>query len=215
MTRTPEPAPLDERPDTPGVVADGRRLRRDRNREAVVDALLELFDEGNLNPSAEEIAARCGVSARSVFRYFDDIDMLGRVAFQRQQERVMPLLALTVTHSDPTTVKATAIAEQRARLFEAIESVGAVVRLRAPFNLVIANHLAQSRAYLRQQIADLFAPELAAHTAAAQVLSAADVLASFESWRLLRDDQHLSIADATTTLATSLCALLSPTEAHR
>ena len=88
-------------------------------------------------------------------------------------------------------------------------------RSRAPFNLVIATHLAQSRAYLRQQIADLFAPELAAHTAAAQVLSAADVLASFESWRLLRDDQHLSIADATTTLATSLCALLSPTEAHR
>ena len=47
------------------------------------------------------------------------------------------------------------------------------------------------------------------------LLAAADVLASFESWRLLRDDQHLSIAEATTTLATSLCALLSPNEAHQ
>jgi AcrR family transcriptional regulator len=197
--------------------ADGRRLRRDRNREAVVDALLELFAEGNLNPSADEIAARCGVSARSVFRYFDDIDMLGRVAFQRQQQRVMPLVQLDAQPDDAPFVKATALAEQRSRLFEAIESVGTVVRLRAPFNLVIATHLAEGRAHLRQQIADLFAPELATlpPAVAAQRLATADVLASFESWRLLRDDQHLSISDAIAALSTSLCVLLDPTEVSR
>ena len=47
---------------------DGRRLRRERNRDAVIEALLDLFGEGNLQPSTDEIAVRSGVSARSLFR---------------------------------------------------------------------------------------------------------------------------------------------------
>jgi len=35
------------------TTTDGRRLRRDRNREAVVQALLELHRSGDLNPSTE------------------------------------------------------------------------------------------------------------------------------------------------------------------
>jgi AcrR family transcriptional regulator len=202
---------------TPDAATDGRRLRRDRNREAVVDALLALFDEGNLNPSADEIASRCGVSARSVFRYFDDIEMLGRVAFQRQQQRIMPLVVFDANPLDDQQTKARALAEHRARLFEVIESIGTVVRLRAPFNLVIATHLTEGRAYLRQQVADLFAPELAAAqpALAAQLLATADVLTSFESWRLLRDDQRLTIDEAIAALTNSLCALLTPTKVAR
>ena len=45
---------------------DGRHLRRERNREAVVEALLEFYREGNLQPSATEVAERAGSSARSV-----------------------------------------------------------------------------------------------------------------------------------------------------
>ena len=41
-------------PADPGV--DGRTARRDRNRAAVVDALLELYRDGNLRPSSLEIA---------------------------------------------------------------------------------------------------------------------------------------------------------------
>ena len=48
--------------DRPGSGTDGRQLRRRRNREAVVEALLDLYREGNLRPSTEEIAARSGLS---------------------------------------------------------------------------------------------------------------------------------------------------------
>ena len=60
--------------------ADGRHARRDRNRVAVVDAMLELFAAGNLAPSSDEIAEKAGLSPRSLFRYFDDLDDLVRVA---------------------------------------------------------------------------------------------------------------------------------------
>jgi AcrR family transcriptional regulator len=53
-------------------VTDGRRLRRHHNREAVIDALPGLFDNGIYRPSAAEIAERAGLSPRSLFRYVDD-----------------------------------------------------------------------------------------------------------------------------------------------
>ena len=71
--------------------SDGRRLRRGRNRDAVVRALLALYNEGNLNPSTEEIALRSGVSARSLFRYFDDVDDLCQAAITQQQDDVRHL----------------------------------------------------------------------------------------------------------------------------
>ncbi len=43
---------------------DGRTARRDRNSDAVLDAVHELFVEGQLVPTVEEVAARSGVSTR-------------------------------------------------------------------------------------------------------------------------------------------------------
>ena len=44
------------------ATVDGRRLRREQNREAVIDALVELFEEGSYTPSSGEIAERAGIS---------------------------------------------------------------------------------------------------------------------------------------------------------
>ena len=80
--------------DVPTQETDGRRLRRALNREAVVDALLDLYSEGNLRPSTDEIAERAGISPRSLFRYFRDADDLAGEAVTRQLGRAMPLLAI-------------------------------------------------------------------------------------------------------------------------
>lgn len=65
---------------SPSRGPDGRSLRRDRNRAAVIRAALELIREGDLDPPTAEIAQRAGVSHRSVFRYFDDLGDLVREA---------------------------------------------------------------------------------------------------------------------------------------
>jgi AcrR family transcriptional regulator len=196
--------------------ADGRRLRRDRNRDAVVRALLSLYNEGNLNPATEEIAARSGVSARSLFRYFDDVDDLCEAAIEQQQHDVRHLLTLEVGADASFRERVAALVHQRGELFEAIESVATVSRLRAPFQLVVADRLTHGRAYLRLQLAALFAAELATmpDDVAAMRLSAADVATSFEAWRLLRDDQRLSRPKAAAVVADALTALFhtAPTE---
>src|SRR3546814_12280183 len=78
-------------PPDASATTDGRSLRRDRNRMAVIDAVLALYDSGNLAPSSDNIAERAGTSVRSVFRYFDDVDDMLRAALGRQQERLEPL----------------------------------------------------------------------------------------------------------------------------
>ena len=47
---------------------DGRNQRSKRSRQAIVDALLVLIEEGTLVPTAQQISARAGVGIRTLFR---------------------------------------------------------------------------------------------------------------------------------------------------
>ena len=71
---------------------DGRLARSARTRHAVVDALLDLLNEGDLRPTAARIAERAGVSLRLVFHHFDDLDAIYSELADRQTERVEPLM---------------------------------------------------------------------------------------------------------------------------
>lgn len=190
---------------------DGRRARRDRNREAVVDALLDLYREGNLAPSSDAIAERAGLSPRSLFRYFDDIDDLTRAAIALQQRRVVPLTRLDVDADATLEARITALVEQRTRVFEAIGSVGQVSRIRAPFQPLVGAELTQARAFFRGQIKRLMGAELSAigPPRAAVFLSAADVMCSYEAYQLLRADQGLSRAKAASAMSETLTALFA------
>ena len=191
---------------------DGRRLRRERNRLAVVDALLTLYRQGNLRPSSAEIAEQAGLSPRSLFRYFEDVDDLCRAAVARQEQEALPLLAIGAGPDDPLPARVAALARQRLRLFAAIAPAAAVSRMAAPVQPALAEELGKSRAYLRRQLRRLFAPEFEAMApgTAEATLAAADVLCSFESYQLLRNAQGLSSARAGLALRTALLALFSP-----
>ncbi len=170
------------------VPADGRRAWRDRNLKTVVDSLLDLFAEGNLRPGADEIAARSGVSRRSVFRYFADLDSLDRVAIERQVARVGGLLDLADVGVGPIGDRIDRLVSQRLRLFEAIMPVARVLRLRAPFEPVVAAELSRSRRLFRRQVERHFADALQplGRRERNAVSGAAGVLCSFEAYELLR-----------------------------
>jgi AcrR family transcriptional regulator len=188
---------------------DGRRLRRQQNREAVIDALLASFREGHYQPSSNEIARRAGLSPRSLFRYFDDIDDLHRAATTRELRRARPLLELGIEPDAPTGAKIRALAAGRVRLYEQTASSATAVRISAHRYPVLAAELAARRSYLRAQIASLFAPELGRSDRA--LLPALDVLCSFESYELLRVDQRLSRPKTEAALTCALTALLEST----
>ena len=195
----------------PEVAGDGRRDRRDRNRETVVDAMLSLYRDGRLAPSSDEIAERAGLSPRSLFRYFDDIDDLVRTAIDRHLERVRPTWPLKIDPAEPVEQRIKSLVAQRLKMFDAMSFVGVISRIRAPFQPIVAEQLTEIRAFLRNQIRELLAPELELLDAAtaANVLGAIDVLCSFESYQLLRLDQGFGRARAGAVMTDALTRLLS------
>ncbi len=183
----PNNAPVAELESPAEGRIDGRRASRERNRLAVVDALLDLYAEGNLRPGAELVAERSGVSRRSVFRYFDDRDDLDRTAIERQQQRVWHLVEIADVGEGPLHDRIARIAEQRVALFAAMYPAARVARLRAPFYPVIAEQLEQSRQLYALQVELHFAIELNGLDDAtrALTLAAADAICSFELFDFL------------------------------
>lgn len=196
-----------------GIPADGRRLRREQNRAKVVDALLSLLADGNFEPSAVDIASRAGLSPRSLFRYFDDVDDLTGAAVEQHLSRVAALVDIDAAPGDPLAEKVEALARSRVRLWRSAAPGARVARLRAHRNELVAGALRRTRAELRHQLRELFAPELATMEppVAEATLAAADVLCSFESVELLFEDQGLRREQATEAIARGLLGLFGST----
>jgi AcrR family transcriptional regulator len=190
------------------VELDGRRMRREQNREAVLEALVELYAEGTYEPSAVVIAERAGISARSLFRYFDDADDLNRAAIERALRAAAPLVDPGVTPATPTAKKVSAVAAARIRLHDAIAPAARAARVSAHRVPIVAAQIHESRTFLRRQLRMLFAPELAGDRAV--LLPALDSLCSFETYDLLRGEHRMSRPQAEAALVAALSALINP-----
>src|SRR3954453_6270819 len=167
-------APVEGKP-VDGEPVARRRLRTERGRELVVTALLEFFDEGESQPGAARIAERAGVSERSVFRYFDDLDALAAEAVARQIGRTREVFAAPSADGGLDR-RIRALAEQRMAMHDRVSVVSAAgrrIEARAPS---VADALASRRRLLRDQVEAQFGPELDRHRGRArtELLDAAD-----------------------------------------
>jgi AcrR family transcriptional regulator len=173
----------------PGI--DGRRLRSDRSRAAVVDALLTLYEEGNAQPGAAEIARRAGVSERSVFRHFEDLDSLAVATIEIELQRIGDLFELP--DGDTLDARVRALVDQRVALYAATGAVARAASLLVPRSGVVANAVRYRRDVLWRQIGALFAAELESlpKRDRDEIVDAIDVLCSIEGIELLAaTDRH-------------------------
>ena len=191
--------------DAPAEV-DGRRLRREQNRDAVLDALGALFHEGSYQPSTNEIAERGGISPRSLFRYFDDVDDLNRAAIDLQLAKARPLLDVGRAtrycdpHQDRTHGRSARplVRDHRAR------------RSRWPGSAHTATQLSRRRSpkAARTSAANSEGCSHPSCASRAAVFPAVDALCAFETYELLRHDQGLSRPKTVEALVDALAALL-------
>ncbi len=168
---------------------DGRVLRGRRNREAVVDALLALIEQGVLRPTADAIAERAGLSRRSVFQHFNDIEGIFEEAGQRTWTRLEPLFEpFDVT--SPTAERIDGFVERRREIFELIAPVARSSRLREPFSPQLRVNRDNLVAQLVEQCRQAFEPELAG-VGGEQSLTALSAATSWDLWDHVRSDLGL------------------------
>jgi AcrR family transcriptional regulator len=173
--------------------SDGRHLRRDANRLRVVEALVELFSEGNPKPTAGEIAVRAEISERSIFRYFADLRDLERAAVERYVRDAFPYALIPHPRPEDPRGRLELLVETRAALHNHIEPVASISRNHFARNDVLGESIKKVRDLLRFQIAMLFDPELSTlGEERERTLYALDLTFSFETWFFIRQSQELS-----------------------
>ncbi len=195
---------------TTAPVTDGRVLRGARTRSRIVQALLDLLNDGEMAPTAAQIADRAEVSVRSVFQHFSDMEALYADLAAGQADRVAPLLA-GLERPTALAARIDALVAQRSELFETIAPVRHAIGTRAFESAALRARLEDLSSALRTQVAEQFDPELSALAAAnrATLLDTIDLLCSFEAWDRMREFQGLDRAGAERTVRSALRALLS------
>jgi len=189
---------------------DGRTVRAERTRQALVDALLALLYEGQLRPTAERIAERAGVSERSVFQHFADREALYQAVAVEQYERVAPTLE-PIDVSFPLGERIDVFVEQRTRLLETVTPVWRAALLLEPESEVVSSWLQTTRGRAATRLERVFRAELEQRGPSERgVLLAALVAASaWTSWEALRAHQSLSVEGARAAMRATLAGLLA------
>lgn len=191
---------------------DGRLGRTLRSRQAICDACLDLVEEGVLQPSADQVAQRAGVSRRSIFNHFSDLTALYDAVVQAGLRRCAPLLE-EMPRGLPLRERATRLAAMCARFHEATTPFRRSTVAQSLVGPLREEARRVSQRLLREErdgVAALFAGELARLAGAerAELTEALAAAVSPATWEHLRASRGLSATRARAVMQRSLLALL-------
>jgi AcrR family transcriptional regulator len=170
------------------IAPDGRRLRSERSRQAIIDAMLALVEEGILVPTAQQVSERAGVGIRSVFRHFSDMESLFATADTKIRNQYQGLFAGGDREGSLEERLLHAV-EQRALAYEAVGNHLLTTRAQLWHYPVLREQYARLQRQLRKDLDD-WLPEL--KELAADEREMVDAVASFEYWHRLREQQGLN-----------------------
>jgi TetR/AcrR family transcriptional regulator, regulator of autoinduction and epiphytic fitness len=193
-----------------GGPVDGRAARAQRTRDAIVSACTALLLEGDLRPTAPRIAERAGVSVRSVFMHFEDLEQL----FTAVADRFFARTSRQVASIDPDAPLERRVGDfvaERARLLEVVTPMRRAANVHAPTSMVLTSRLRMAQDFLRGEVARTFAPELSSRDDGdrAQLLDALDATLSWSSWDTLRSIMGRPPDAAKSVLERAVLALLA------
>lgn len=188
---------------------DGRTARAARTRAAIVEAHLGLVGEGDLRPTGDRIAGRAGVSLRTLWTNFKDMETLfeasGEELLRRQDAAWRPIPAAL-----PLAERVDAYCRQRARLLQLIAPSARAAQLREPLSPQLHRNRLKHVDRVRDEVERLFAAELDRAGPGREHLVHALVAASmWSAWSMLRDGLGLDVGAARAVMARTVAALLA------
>jgi AcrR family transcriptional regulator len=190
---------------------DGRRARRARNIALAVYTARALFTEENLVPTIEQVAKRSGLSLRSLYRYFADIDELLRAAIDQAMSEGRELARIDGLAEGPFAARVERFVSSRVRLYETLGSNYRATVHHASHLPPLRDALERTRSDFRRQLEAQFESELRYLDTPHRFLTTAacDAMCQFDSIDLLRRSRRLTVAETETTLALALTSMLA------
>ena len=185
------------------TAVDGRRLRSERTRLAIIDAAIALQEEGVLVPTAQQISDRAGVLIRSFFRHFEDMESLFKVADDHIRESYESLF-IGGDRTGTLAQRIDSAVAHRAHAFERVTNMMLGTKAQLWRYETLRTNYARSQRGLRKDL-EAWLPELRDLTEVD--CESIHASASFEMWHRLRSEQGLSF-EASRTVVTSLLMVL-------
>ena len=186
-------------------VVDGRRLRSERSKQAIVDATLSLMEEGILIPTAQQISDRAGVGIRSFFRHYEDMDTLF-ATIDSQTRDSTEALYLGGDREGTLQQRILHAVERHAEGFEQQKNMILSTAAQLWRSKTLRKNYARYQRGLRNDLDD-WLPELKKLPRSQR--EAVDAIASFEVWHRLRYHQGLSKAAAVEVVVGLINSLVS------
>jgi len=193
----------------PALKVDGRRARGLRTRDAIVAALMELVADGDLAPTAQRIADRAGVSVRSVYQHFSDVEGLFQATSTRTYEWVMGM-TVDIDPSWSLDRRIEAFVAERSSILEALTPFSRASRLIEPTSVALRENRMLMEKQGREELSRVFATELEQLGGAERsaVLASLDVLTTWSSWDHMRNGGS-SVRMARLVMRTGITAVLA------
>ena len=187
------------------AVPDGRRLRSERSRQAILDAALGLLEEDILVPTAQLVSDRAGVGIRSFFRHFPDMAALFAAIDEQSRESVEALF-MGGDRDGTLEERILHAVERHAEGYENQKnSIKSAAAQSWRYEILRKNYARYQRG-LRKDLDD-WLPELKSLTRVKR--EAVDAVASAEMWLRLREQQGLSKKHAIEVIVDMLARLVS------
>ena len=188
---------------------DGRSARAERTRSLIVDAHLGLITDGELKPTARQVTERAGVSPRTLWGHFADMEAVMAASARRQLDgRAAAITPPPEGAGLPERVGA--YARHRAAALEELAPLARAADVQRPFSPVLQQNLRQNLERIRGEIEANFAEELDQQDPGTRerVVMALVIASDWASWQLLRQYLERSVVEARAVLETSVAALL-------
>ncbi len=181
-----------------------------RRRVRALDAFIDLVLEGNLPPTAEQVAERAGISMATFYRYFDTLNAMRCDAAARMLER-FPLLRGPDPGQGHLRERIERFVALRVELWEKVHLLARLQRSVVLQDPDAARMVDFDRGVMAQQVREHFAPELRERSAAQRDDAAALIamLTSVESWEQFRNTYGRSPLQTRRAWTQAIEALLS------
>ncbi len=190
--------------------SDGRAARSHRTRRAIVDAMRSLHADGDLHPTAPRVAERAGVSLRTVWQQFADMETLLVEACRRDHEVLLSLVK-RIDPDQPLAARITAFVSQRSRVLEQMTPTWRAEHVHKPTSQQLRRNKAQMIRRSRAELETVFALELTQLEGEKrrQLRDALHAISIWTFWESLRTDLNLGPEEARDLFGATFTALLA------
>ncbi|MCS3879789.1 AcrR family transcriptional regulator [Gordonia amarae] len=163
---------------------DGRLRRGIRTRSQIVDAHVALLRDGVLRPTAAQIAERAGVSTRTLWSSFGDMEGLLSATVAYWADLDVQLRTPVDPHL-PLEDRLVRFCSDRSRRLVSIAPAALAASVHEPLSPVLQADRARHLTRTRTELQEAFGGEIASAADPEALLDALTITVSSEAWNLL------------------------------